>query len=235
MATCLNILVVEDNDDLRDSVCDVLAGLGHRVVGLSCAEDFGDQQTPLSIDLLVIDLNLPGEDGLSMAKRMRNLQPGLSIVMITSRGMLSEKLAGYEAGADAYLIKPFSVEELCALIKVVVRRRSAEDQKVVEGQGILRLDVKRFTANGPKARVDLSPVETVVLAALSRANEQRLEYWQLISLIESVASCPSLANLAVRMTRLRKKLVNAGFVGNPLPAQRQLSAYQLCLRVQLLE
>ena len=75
----MNIVVVEDNDDLRETVVELLQAQGHRVQGLRCAEDLGDEGGRTTIDLLLVDLNLPGEDGLSLAMRMRRAQPSLRI------------------------------------------------------------------------------------------------------------------------------------------------------------
>jgi len=122
VATPLNIVVVEDNDDLREAIVGVLSAQGHRVLGLSCAEELGDEGAQAVIDLLVVDLNLPGEDGVSLTRRLRQTQPGLCILMMTARDSVRDKVSGYEAGADMYLTKPVSIEELTAAVKSLDRR-----------------------------------------------------------------------------------------------------------------
>ena len=117
MATHLNIVVVEDNDDLREAIVEVLSALGHRVLGLTCAEELGDEGAQAVIDLLVVDLNLPGEDGVSLTRRLRQIQSGLCILMMTARDTVRDKVSGYEAGADMYLTKPVSIEELTAAVQ----------------------------------------------------------------------------------------------------------------------
>ena len=117
MATHLNIVVVEDNDDLREAIVEVLSALGHRVLGLTCAEELGDEGAQAVIDLLVVDLNLPGEDGVSLTRRLRQIHPGLRILMMTARDTVRDKVSGYEAGADMYLTKPVSIEELTAAVQ----------------------------------------------------------------------------------------------------------------------
>ena len=125
MATHLNIVVVEDNHDLREAIVEVLTAQGHRVLGLSCAEELGDEGAQAVIDLLVVDLNLPGEDGVSLTRRLRATQPGLYILMMTARDTVRDKVSGYEAGADMYLTKPVSIEELTAAVTSVDRRLNA--------------------------------------------------------------------------------------------------------------
>ena len=125
MATHLNIVVVEDNHDLREAIVEVLTAQGHRVLGLSCSEELGDEGAQAVIDLLVVDLNLPGEDGVSLTRRLRATQPGLYILVMTARDTVRDKVSGYEAGADMYLTKPVSIEELTAAVKSLDRRLNA--------------------------------------------------------------------------------------------------------------
>jgi len=233
VAAHLNIVVVEDNGDLREAIVEVLTAMGHRVMGLSCAEELGDEGALDAIDLLVVDLNLPGEDGLSLSRRLRQIQPGLGIIMITARSAVHDKVDGYEAGADLYLPKPVSVEELGAAVKSLERRISAL-QPVSEGQRVLSIQVSELMAQGPGGAVELSAVEVALLSALARAPGRRLSYWQLLEVMAPGLPEASQTNLAVRMTRLRKKLCNAGFEGTTLRVVRQQGCYQLCLPVQLL-
>ncbi len=231
MAANLNIVVVEDNEDLRDAIVEVLAALGHRVLGLSCAEELGDEGAQSMIDLLVVDLNLPGEDGVSLSRRLRRTQPGLCILMMTARDTVRDKVAGYEAGADIYLTKPVSIEELSAAVQSLGRRLRA-DRAQTDSQATLSVQVAELRAQGPAGVIELSAVEVALLTALGRAPGQRLAYWQLLEIMTPGVDGASLPNLAVRMTRLRKKLCDVGFDGQTLQVIRH-EGYQLCLPVQL--
>ena len=232
MAAHLNIVVVEDNDDLREAIVEVLTALGHRVLGLSCAEELGDEGAQSMIDLLVVDLNLPGEDGVSLSRRLRRTQPGLCILMMTARDAVHDKVAGYEAGADIYLTKPVSIEELSAAVQSLGRRLRADRTKL-DSQETLAVQVAELRAQGPGGPVELGAVEMALLTALARAPGQRLAYWQLLEIMTPGMEGASLPNLAVRMTRLRKKLCDIGFKGQTLQVIRH-EGYQLCLPVQLL-
>jgi DNA-binding response OmpR family regulator len=231
MATRLSIVVVEDNQDLREAIVDVLTALGHRVVGLSCAEDLNDEGAQPMMDLLVVDLNLPAEDGISLARRLRGAQPGLSILMLTARDTVHDKVSGYDAGADMYLTKPVSVEELSAAVKSIERRIQSH-QPPPNQQAILYVQVAELRARGPGGSTELSAVEVALLSALARAPDQRLAHWQLLQISSSDLQLSSLSNLAVKMTRLRKKLIGAGFDGSALHVIRN-EGYQLRLQVQL--
>lgn len=107
----LHILVVEDNDSLRDATVDFLNAQGHQATGVVCAEDVDDTPTRGVPDLYLIDVNLPGEDGFSLAERIRQSQPMAGIVVMTARGQLNDRLEGYASGADNYLIKPVEQSE----------------------------------------------------------------------------------------------------------------------------
>ena len=231
MAAHLNIAVVEDNQDLREAIVEVLSAMGHRTAGMSCAEDLSDGIAQPAIDLLVVDLNLPGEDGISLARRLRSAQPGLGILMLTARDTARDKISGYEAGADIYLAKPVSIEELSAAVKSLERRLVAH-QAGSSRQAVLTVRVAELTAQGPSGSIELSAGEVALLSALARAPEQRLAHWQLLNISSNELQGASLSNLAVKMTRLRKKLIGAGCDGNALHVIRN-EGYQLRLQVQL--
>lgn len=227
----MNIVVVEDNDNLRETVVELLRDQGHSVRGLDCAEDLDDVAAQLAIDLLVVDLNLPGEDGLSLTQRLRRVQPRLRVLMMTSRRELPDRVQGYESGADIYLTKPMSLEELNAAVLALGRQVNPE-QGFAETGPILTLQVGVLQAQGPKGIVKLNVGELTLLFALARATDQRLGHWQLLETVGLSVSDANLGKLRLRMMRLRNKLVAVGFSGPILQAIRG-DGYQLCLPIAL--
>jgi DNA-binding response OmpR family regulator len=224
----LNIAVVEDNDDLRGAIVGALVGQGHHVVGLDCAEALAEQRDALAIDLMVVDLNLPGEDGISLARRLRDTQPEIGIVMVTARGRAADKRIGYENGADIYLAKPVSLEELTAAISALSRRlRSAR----LPGMA-MRVDARRLTLNGPAGMGRLSAQEAALLAAFARAPDHRLESWQIIEILDQADRVPSRNAMNVMMSRLAAKLRQAGASERPIRAIRNWG-YQFCEPITL--
>lgn len=224
----LNILVVEDNEDLRDATMDALATQGHRVSGVDCAEAIPEQSGLADIDLMVIDLNLPGEDGLSIARRLRQARPGIGIVMLTARNASVDKSAGYASGADIYLTKPASLEELDAAIQAIARRLRPQNLQTAS----LQLNATKLTLQGAQGCVQLTQSEVATLVALAWAPEQRLENWQLIEHLSRKDVDYSKAALEVHIVRLRKKLQQADGDAASIKVIRQFG-YQLCARLHM--
>jgi DNA-binding response OmpR family regulator len=224
--------VVEDNDDLRLSLIEVLTAIGHAVIGYSCAEDVDD--SPEMLDLMLVDLNLPGEDGLALVERLKRAQPGLRVIMMTSRTALRDRVRGYDAGADLYLPKPVDEAELLAAVRALTRQLRADSQRTIgDDAGVFKLDMKALRLSGPLGTTEISAVEAALLASLARAPGQRLEHWQIMAVIGlDLDAQTGRANLAVRMTRLRNKLGEAGFPSDALRSVRG-TGYQLCVRLEV--
>lgn len=216
-ATSLHILVIEDNDSLRQATVDFLCQHGHQATGLVCAEDVDD--TPLGFvpDLYLIDVNLPGEDGFSLAQRLRLAQPSAGIVVITARGQLQDRLQGYQIGADNYLIKPVESVEMLACINSLAMRL-----KPPARQSELVLDGQSLKLRGPQGETQVSQGEFLLLASMCRAAGHKLERWQAMQLIDPNDKGLVGANLEMRISALRKKLV---VCGAPEDAIRTLRSY----------
>ena len=202
----LHILVVEDNDSLREATVDFLKQHGHHVTGVVCAEEVDDTPTRDLPDLYLIDVNLPGEDGFSLAERIRQSQPLAGIVLITARNQLSDRLEGYSSGADNYLIKPVEKLELLACVNNLARRLKPYSEQPSE----LVLNNPKLLLSGPQGQISLTQGEGLLLAALCRAAGQKLERWQAMQLIDSKDKGLVAANLEMRISALRKKLSACG-------------------------
>lgn len=210
----LSVVVVEDHDDLRDAMLEALRWRGHTVVGLDSAEAF--VEWPGHADVLVLDLNLPGEDGLRLAQRLRASNPSLGIVMVTARGMPQERVAGYDAGADVYLIKPVTTDELCGALASLGRRL-----RVQSGQGGLRLNAVAMQLEAQDhPPVALSALQATLLTAFCRAPEQSLENWRIIELLGQQQARDPKAATELQLVRLRKKLAAAGVEGSSIQSIR---------------
>jgi two-component system, OmpR family, response regulator len=221
----LNILVVEDHDDLREAMTEGLQAHGFHVFPFGCVEEIAEQSALLHIDLAILDLNLPGEDGLDFAERLRRTHPDIGIILFTARTLSPQRQAGFERGADIYLTKPASLSELVAAVQALERRlrRSVESVKLV-------LDSVQLELRGSQGeRVSLNVSEAQLLAALARAQQHRLENWQIAEVLGRRDEDFSKAALELHIVRLRKKLLQVGAD----PAIRAIRGwgYQLCVSI----
>ena len=169
------ILVVDDNDDIRENVCEYLSLRGHDAVGAPNAADAQDQIRRGGVALVVLDVGLPGEDGMSFCRRLRLGGSVLPILMLTARDAVDDRVAGLESGADDYLVKPFSLLELNARIEALLRRTKrsgdAGAQQAEKLQvGPLVLDSAALTVEREGKPLKLNPTCFRILTVLMRAS-----------------------------------------------------------------
>ncbi len=166
----LNVLLVEDDLDLAETIiqyleleeirCDHAA---NGIAGLQFA-------TENNYQVLLLDLNLPRLDGLSLCRRLREQGDDTSVIMLTARDRLDDKVEGFRAGSDDYLVKPFALEELTVRIRALARRRSGQIQKLSCGD--LEMDFHARTVLRAGVTIKVSPIGWKLLEALLRASPQ---------------------------------------------------------------
>lgn len=209
-----SIVVVDDNVRVSEEVCIVLEKAGWHVRSAEDADAFRGllaQQTP---DIVLLDLNLPGEDGISLCKWLRSTYADLGIVMLTARVMGSERTEGYVAGADVYLTKPTRPEELLAVVRNVSNRTKRETQKINSTRS-WTLQIKGMRLISPQAdSLSLTPGECIFLRELALTPEA-CSYEQLNDKLGhgSHADGYDKARLEVLVSRLRTKLGKFGGEG----------------------
>jgi len=225
----LKIAIVEDHGDLRDLFVDFLTEMGHEVAGYGCADDLDDHLADGTVDLLILDLNLPGEDGYSIAQRLRTAHHEMHILMLTARNAVADRILGYVSGADNYLTKPVSPQELAIVVDGIMRRVTA----VRVHREHVTIDTERLELIGPDGQVALTPPDVVLLKNLAEAPGRKLAYWRLQELLHIEPDDSGKAALEVRISRLKKKMHEAGV---PDPGIKSLwkEGYQLCGPVQIL-
>jgi DNA-binding response OmpR family regulator len=229
-APSLHILVVEDNDGLRDATVDFLSAQGHQVKGLVCAEEVDETPTRDVPDLYLIDVNLPGENGFSLADRVRKCQPSAGIVLMTARAQLSDRLEGYSSGADNYLIKPVEQSELLACIQNLARRIKPPTS---HAHDMLELNSQTLSLKGPTGTVAVSHGESILLAAFTRSAGQKLERWQAMQLVDPNDKGLVAANLEMRISGLRRKLTACGASKSAILTLRNFG-YALSCRIHII-
>ena len=164
------ILVVEDDAAIRRGLVDALGFGGYTVI--ECADGDSGLRTALGaeIDLVLLDLVLPGTDGFSILEQVRAARPTLPVIMVTARGAEDDRIHGLQTGADDYVVKPFSARELLARVEAVLRRSAErpEDIHAIEAAGLrVNLARREVSVDGEENRI-LSEKETAILGYLAR-------------------------------------------------------------------
>ena len=230
MVAKLNIVVVEDNDDLRNIMCQVLHNEGHHAIGLACAEDLEDLGGGKPVDIFLIDINLPGENGISLSKRIRKAQPSVGILIVSARTDLDDKVIGYDSGADLYITKPVVFAELTAAIRSYARRH--ESSRLDKASDTQTLTLDKLEVTGSAGVVKLTATEAMLLTALARAPAGKLETWQIAEMLEVSVDETMKSSIVMRIVRLRKKLTDAGAEGIVIEAIRNVG-YQLLVHIEV--
>ncbi len=207
-----DVLVVEDEPQIQELIAVNLQHAGHRVRRAASAEEADTAIRAALPDLVVLDWMLPGESGISLARRLRGdaRTRDLPILMLTARAMENDKISGLEAGADDYLTKPFSPRELNARIKAVLRRRAPQlSGDAVEVDG-LRLDPATHRVSAGSARIALSPSEFKLLHFLLTHPGRVYSRAQLLDQVWGDHVYIEERTVDVHVRRLRKALEPSG-------------------------
>jgi DNA-binding response OmpR family regulator len=224
----LTIILVEDHDSLRIVTANLLREYGYVVIDLACAEEVDDVAGSHVADIYILDLNLPAEDGISLASRIRACNAQVGIIMMTARDQPQDRVAGYESGADIYLMKPVAPTELLAALSTLVRRI-----KTIQPTSDLLLNVKQLQLKHAQNTIDLTQSEAMIFCVLARAKNRQLEYWQLIEIIDDIEGGElKKNNLEVRIHRLRQKLAQIGADKKAIKSIREFG-YQLCVSLMV--
>ena len=167
MADPTRILVVDDDPKIRAVVRRGLAYEGYRVVEAASGEEGLERAREHLPDLVVLDVMLPGIDGLEVTRRLRSGRDDVAILMLTARDEVKDRVAGLETGADDYLVKPFSFEELLARVHALLRRKTAPAGEILRFAD-LELDVDAREARRGDRAIELTTTEFNLLLLFLR-------------------------------------------------------------------
>lgn len=229
------IAIVEDDRFLREELACFFEAHQYQVHEANCMEGLFDILREYTLDLAILDLNLPGQSGFEIARDLRERIPDIGIIMLTARTRVDDRVKGYNVGADIYLTKPTDPRELLA----AVTRLSKRNAELMDSQWVL--DVRQFELIHKQRdlRIELTAVETAILRALALESTGILGLNDLLEQLK--AQFPDRANtqrsLENTISRLRKKVADqVGQVQSKslLRAHRNLG-YQLTATVQVTE
>lgn len=204
------LLVVDDEVDVREVIEEYFRAHGYAVLGAESAQAARAIVSAQPVDLALLDINMPGEDGLSLARHLRERHAGMAIVMLTSASTVVDRIVGLEMGADDYVPKPFDPRELAARVKSVLRRTSPAAradigaQRMRMGRCVLDLEAHRLTdENGEE--VQMSPLEFDLLKAFAEHPNRPLSRERILNLRQRDWD-PFDRSVDLRIMRLRRKI-----------------------------
>jgi DNA-binding response OmpR family regulator len=206
----VHVVVVDDERRMVELVTSYLEELGIRTTGCHDGREALAAARGEDVDAVVLDLMLPGVGGLDVCRRLRREGNDVPILMLTARGAVPERVAGLEAGADDYLVKPFALEELVARLRAIGRRRESPEHRLVAGDVVLDpLEQRVWVADTevPLARREFAMLQTLMENAGRVVSRSRLfdEVWDGDVDIRSNA-------IDVHMSRLRNRLEGSSSV-----------------------
>jgi DNA-binding response OmpR family regulator len=231
MTTPIRIALVEDNADLRDELTFHLRRLGHEVAGFADSSQLDAWLRDNLPDVLVLDVGLPGESGLAIAARLRANHPALGIVMLTARGEVDDRVAGFDSGADIYLVKPADLRELSVVVESLYRRAhrlvrpARQDYWQLDGQTL-----ELLAPGGEK--VLLTSTEFKLMRVLAESAPEGVKRAQLVEALGYRDHDFDHRRLETAMSRLRKKLEHRAGEAPPLRSVRSVGyAFVATIRI----
>lgn len=213
MTTSRHIVLCDDEPDIREMVAEYLGRNGYTLSTVDAGPALKELLEKQSVDAVILDVSLPGEDGFSLARYIHD-RYDTAIIMLTGSGDVVDRVVGLEMGADDYLAKPVDLRELLARVKAVLRRRHAsakrsesEAERDLLPFGDCRLDLKAHKLfNGDGVEIALTAMEYRLIKVFSENPDRILTRDQLLELAHDRGWDPFDRSIDIRISRLRKKI-----------------------------
>jgi len=202
------VLIVEDELPVRRFIRSSMSAHGYQIAEASTTAEALAMATSRTPDIILLDLGLPDGDGLDFTRRVREWSR-VPIIVISARGREEDKVVALDSGADDYLTKPFSVNELLARVRVALRHaqaRGSDSDDIRFEFGTLRIDMSRREVTVEGRDVHLTPIEYKLLTLLARNAGRVLTHRQIIKEIWGASYAEEAHHVRVHMSELRKKI-----------------------------
>lgn len=201
------ILIIEDEAPMRTALADLLAAEGYRV--MTSADGGSGLQRALAEkpDLILLDIMLPKLDGFALCAELRRLSSAMPVLMLTAKGQIEDRVTGLDAGADDYLVKPFSTEELLARVRALLRRVERKTRSPVKlNLGETEIDLARQTAVRGRKLVHLTAKEFAMLRLLAEAEGEPVTRERFLDVVWGYTAFPTTRTVDNHVASLRAKL-----------------------------
>lgn len=205
----MRIVIVEDNETLANAIAYRLRDRGHAAEVLADGNEADLYLAQEGADLVVLDINLPGQSGLEILKSLRNRGDGVPVILLTARAETSDRVSGLDMGADDYLVKPFEMDELEARIRALSRRKDL-DYGAKESIGGLEFDRAARQVSVRGEVMDIPRREIAVLECLLERRGRIVPKSQLTDYVYGVGADVEASAVEPHVSRLRKRLQDLG-------------------------
>ena len=201
------ILIIEDELPMRTALKDILESEGYRVRAAADGENGLSQVVDEKPDLILLDVMLPKLDGFALCAELRRLEIATPVLMLTAKGQVQDRVTGLDSGADDYLVKPFSTEELLARVRALLRRVSARRRAArLLALGDIRIDFVRMTARLGRRQIHLTAKEFACLRLLAEAAGEPVTRERFLDLVWGYDAFPTTRTVDNHIASLRAKL-----------------------------
>jgi DNA-binding response OmpR family regulator len=201
------ILVVEDEFAMRTALADCLEAEGYRVLAAADGETGLNRAIEEKPDLVLLDIMMPRLDGFALCAELRKLGLQLPVLMLTAKGQVEDRVTGLDSGADDYLVKPFSTEELLARVRALLRRSQRKERAIRELRfGEVRIDFVLQQAWRGKAELHFTARELAVLRLLADAEGEPVTRERFLDVVWGYAAFPTTRTVDTHIASLRSKI-----------------------------
>lgn len=201
------ILIIEDETPMRTALADVLEGEGYRALSAVDGEAGLRKAVAEKPDLILLDVMMPKLDGFAVCAELRRLGHATPVLMLTAKGQIEDRVNGLDVGADDYLVKPFSTEELLARVRALLRRTQRHGKAPTKlTLGDVEIDLAGQTATRGRKTIHLTAKEFAMLRLLAEATGEPVSREKFLDVVWGYAAFPTTRTVDTHIASLRAKL-----------------------------
>jgi DNA-binding response OmpR family regulator len=201
------ILIIEDEAPMRTALADLLAAEGHRTLTAADGEQGLERALSEKPDLILLDVMMPKLDGFALCAELRRLVIDVPVLMLTAKGQIEDRVNGLDVGADDYVVKPFSGEELLARVRALLRRMERKSKALAKLKlGDLEVDLSQQTAKRKEKSIHLTAKEFAMLRLMAEAQGEPISRERFLDVVWGYAAFPTTRTVDNHIASLRAKM-----------------------------